>query len=289
MTDKTVLIVGYGRAGKRHAALAKGLGLQVYVYDPNLPRKPYIDSYHNCMYRDYSEFLEQQWFFPGFDYIIICTPPDLHLKQISHFLEIGAKAILCEKPLCAIGQLDEAKTLPPDAPVMVAYNYRYHPGLLSQQGTFIKNIQMYCRQYRVDLPDWGLLLDHCSHDLDIVRMMSKSEIKINDARRQRLTTSYHMAITDTCPISENTEQWQLYFSNGTITEIVSDKKVTRAARISGLSTISNSTIEIDPSPTMFSAMWQAFLAGDYYPDLAEAIKTQELLEQCYRLNEERTQ
>lgn len=287
MIDKTILIMGYGRAGKRQAALAKGFGLAVDIYDPLYPDPGDLDGYTNR--GDYYDYEVEGKTLGDYDYVVICTPPRFHLGQIKDCLEAGVKAILCEKPLCAIGQLDEAKTLPPDAPVMVAYNYRYHPGLLSQQGTFIKNIQMYCKQYRIDLPDWGLLLDHCSHDLDIVRMMSKSEIKINDARRQRLTISYHMAITDTCSMSENTEQWQLYFSNGTITEIVSDKKVTRAARILGLSTISNSTIEIDPSPTMFSAMWQAFLAGDYYPDLAEAIKTQELLEQCYRLNEERTQ
>lgn len=286
MTDKTVLIVGYGRAGKRHAALAKGLGLQVYVYDPNLPRKPYIDSYHNCMYRDYSEFLEQQWFFPGFDYIIICTPPDLHLKQISHFLEIGAKAILCEKPLCAIGQLDEAKTLPPDAPVMVAYNYRYHPKLVAVKGK-IDSFNMYCEQYRIDLPEWGLLLDHCSHDLDIVRMVTSSDINIISAKEKFMedTLSY---------VRETLHCWEIETCQGFIMESItnSETKPREAQLLYPYPVIEvhqPKRIDIDPDPVMFSAMWQAFLAGDYYPDLAEAIKTQELLEQCYRLNEERMQ
>lgn len=43
---------------------------------------------------------------------------------------------------------------------------------------------------------------------------------------------------------------------------------------------------IDPDPAMFRDMMGAFLEGRVYPSLAEAIKTQELLETCARLASE---
>jgi predicted dehydrogenase len=113
-----------------------------------------------------------------FDLAVIATPPDLHLAQIRQCLDTDLP-VLCEKPLCGLGQLDQAKALlnhPHADKVMVAYNYRFHPKL---QG--VRRIPTYftCWQDRV-LPEWGLLLDHCSHDLDILRQLC-GEIEIKKA------------------------------------------------------------------------------------------------------------
>jgi len=264
VTDKKALILGYGRAGKRHAALAKSMGLDVYIADPDCIESVTVDGYKN------------HYFYPSsFDLVVICTPPDLHLAHIEDWLSVGVPAILCEKPLCGIGQLEHAKSLPPDAPVMVAYNYRYHHEL-AHRVAGVHSFDMYFEQQRADMPEWGLLLDHASHDLDIARMITDHELKIVSAKEtiedagQRLT-------------------WIIKTCLGDITETVTDSDINRIARIFHPRPKENIFLEsiiVDPDPMMFISMWQAFLAGDHYPDLAEAIKTQELIEQCYRLNKE---
>jgi predicted dehydrogenase len=251
MKIKNALIVGYGRAGRRHEKTLQDFGIESYKYDP------FVFTYQGI------ELLEELLQSGDIQYAVICTPPDSHLEYIKLCLAAGLK-VLCEKPLCSLGQLEKAKRLPGDAPVMVAYNYRYHPKLVEVQGK-VDVFRMHCNQSRPDLPDWGLLLDHCSHDLDIVRMITGDDVEVIGASEHNVRGVKYWLITTSC---------------GTISEMVTTVGSDRVALIK----YPGGKIDIDPDPAMFQNMWKAFLGGDYYPDLTEAIKTQELLETCSQLD-----
>lgn len=290
MSDN-VLIIGYGRAGKRHAAQAAKLGLDVYVYDPFLfPNRIEDDGYFATTtgrpspHNDLSEDL--QWVIgDGEGYAVVCTPPKDHLWQIELCLEAGMK-VLCEKPLCDIGQLAAAYTMFPNPtalPVMVAYNYRYHPKLVETKGQFnLDPVKMVCEQYRPELPEWGLLLDHCSHDLDIMRMVTGKMLVVDCAHYDEYENKYF--VNDGPPGFETFKSWTIHLSGNTISETVTDNpKAPRRATIeSGFRKI----IEIDPDPRMFDDMWAAFLRDDYENSLSESMRTQQLIEKCFELNEQ---
>jgi predicted dehydrogenase len=276
---KSVLIIGYGRAGKRHKEIANNLGYEAYLYDP------FVFPYQG------TELLDQLLEDKPFEHAVICTPPDSHLQYIEQCLAAGLK-VLCEKPLCGIGQLQQAKELPADgpimvtynyrsvlneevkgkspvdSPVMVAYNYRYHPELRKLRGTIIDDVSLLCGQYRDNLPEWGLLLDHCSHDLDIVSSIWQRALEVVSAAYQK-----NSSITS----------WDIQTTAGHIFEAVVSHPIDRHAKLR----FGCNDLNIDAPEEMYLDMWAAFLRGEYYPNLSEAIKTQELLEACYRLNEER--
>lgn len=257
MTE-SVLIIGYGRAGKRHKDQAEALGLEPFAYDP-------------WVFPHQGRELLESFLAEGLaTHAVIATPPDSHLDYIRLCLDAGLP-VLCEKPLCALGQLDEAKTLldhPQIYRLMIAYNWRYHPKLKQSQKSFTNGLFLDCWQFRDNLPDWGLLLDHCSHDLDILRFAATEDITIEEA--------YHYQ-------SKNMQTWEIMTSAGRIRESVT---YVESKRIANLYYAPGRFIELDPLPEMYADMWKAFLRGDYRPGLLEAIKTQELLEKCHHLNGE---
>ena len=96
-----VLIIGYGHAGKRHAANAEALGHEVVVHDPPLGREPAWEA----------------------DAAVVASPPWLHFTESLELLAKGIPALV-EKPFCLPHQL-EATRLAVDAahvPVMVGHN-----------------------------------------------------------------------------------------------------------------------------------------------------------------------
>lgn len=265
------IIIGYGRAGKRHEKYLKAAGVEVDIYDPILFQHT----------PDLGKFLEY-----GYDIAVIATPPYLHLAQIKQCLEHGVKAILCEKPLCDFGQIEEAKNLlryhGEAWRVGVSFNYRWHPWLAhaykvreAWQNTDAE-WTLYSRQYRADLPEWGLLLDHCSHGLDTLRWLG-GEVSIETA------THY----------TGEPERWILTGSAGTrkftmVEEVWRTASATsRESFVRGpISTVF--TAEAHDVDVMYKTMWKAFLEhyamGTAFPvGLDEAIKTQRLLEEVKAL------
>lgn len=286
------LIVGFGRAGKRHAKMLDELGIAWGAVDPNYPLE--LDS-PGCMYRcadfDYTMFYDAR----RFDFAVIATPPDLHLQQIRQCLDAGL-SVLCEKPLCGLGQLAEAEALlahPNAHKVMVAYNFRHHPKLIEAHkynkylkaditGFYPKPPKwMTCWQDR-DLPDWGLLLDHVSHDLDILRFLC-GDITIENAKYYPVgsfaqdTRRQMWEITVKVPGLPEWEEGRVRLR---------ESVGTYADRRAKLEYEDGGELDIDADPVMFRDMWESFLGGEYYPGLAEAIETQRLLEDAWRLTNE---
>lgn len=151
-----VVVFGLGRAGRAHVRRLRGLGVECVTVDPDPVRGADFVSFEAWQAAQANVC----------EYGVIATPPDTHLDLVEKLTGLGLR-VLCEKPLCGFGQL--TRTLTWTQPnVMVYYNYAWHPvvrRLRDRAGASM--VYMDCAQQRV-VPEWGLLLDHGSHDLFIL-------------------------------------------------------------------------------------------------------------------------
>lgn len=274
------LIIGLGRAGRRHSNILDRLGISWDYIDPNVDKidlnpdgfERFRGSLGDLLVQKERMNLAGFWY----DFAVIATPPDLHLTQIRQCLDVGLP-VLCEKPLCGLGQLAEAEALlehPGAGRVMVGFNWRFHPEVIKLRNipddAGVKWTEFDFCQYRPSLPDWGLLLDHCSHDLDIFSFITKSIPAIVEAEYGE-TQVYKI--------------WEIILKNGFIRDYVSnDENEPRSGQIrTYYGNGSIGIMNLQPDPAMYTAMWEAFLGGRYEPGLEEAIETQRLLERCEEL------
>lgn len=269
------LIIGYGRAGQRHGRLLDDLGIDWVYCDPNIEQPP---GTGRISWEVITESVEAKQLRLFYNFVVICTPPRFHLGHTKLFLEAGLP-VLCEKPLCDIGQLSEAEKLlehPLSGQVMIAHNFRFHPALIQARGKVPQ--WMTCYQDR-ELPDWGLLLDHCSHDLDILRFLC-GEVSIQSVRYYPTGSFAHDARRQMWEIMVKVHglpDWQQQ------TIRLRESVGTYPDRKAKLEYEDGAELDIDPGPAMFKAMWDSFLSGRYEPGLEEAIKTQRLLEDAWRM------
>ena len=128
--DLSVLLVGCGSIGKRHARVLVRLGIKdIRVCDPNsdqvaglLKETPQVRTVPS-----FEQGLEEK---P--DTVFVLTPPELHVRMISQALATRCH-VFCEKPLsdsldgvlALMAQADSS-----DKKVMVGLCFRYHEGLL---------------------------------------------------------------------------------------------------------------------------------------------------------------
>ena len=250
MTEKT-LIIGFGRAGQRHAKELKTRNIDFAVVEPAAVQSPPGRE-------RYSQLNQVPW--RDFTSAIIATPPTLHPEQIFACLSNGLP-LLCEKPLCDIGQLGLLDDLLDDDPVMVAYNYRYHTALKAALAGGENPHSLYCYQYRDNLPDWGLLLDHCSHDLDIARMFGRTEVKRSCYTKTATLESWHINL-------EGFDIIETIFWHG------------NPLRIANLYS-GNGTIEITPDRQMHRTMYDLFYMRYFGDSLEQALVTQHMLEAAF--------
>lgn len=264
---KKVLILGYGRAGKRWGDICLARGYTVMAYDP-------VAKDYPAQITPFPQGLKSAsrlgLVFSQLDFVIICTPPNQHLDDISLLLELGVVDILCEKPLCSIGELERAKSLLSEKYIMVAYNYAYHP-LMHKIGSSSDFYQLACSQHREQIPDWGLLLDHCSHDLDIANRFLGDDA--------RVTYAYSRT-------SAGIERWFIGLINDKQNFFIEEsvylaRKVSREAILKSwnMGEIVDTGIDLDPDPKMFEDMLDAFLDGAR--NSRSALITQRLLEETY--------
>lgn len=171
MTAHSVLVVGYGSIGARHARLLVDAGCNVAVVskrEVNFPKQ--------------FRTLEEGWLLHQPSLVILANPTAAHYAALVELVQLGySESVLVEKPL-----FDKSTALPENKfrQLRVAYNLRFHPALIRLrevlQGQRVVSVQAYVGQY---LPDWrpgvdyrncysahaehggGALLD-LSHDLD---------------------------------------------------------------------------------------------------------------------------
>lgn len=267
MADIDVIIVGYGSAGKRHEKAARARGLSVVTVDPDHTRKALMFDYEHA-FRAYSPKM-----------VVVATPPDGHLEVVNYALEL-TPYVLCEKPLCDVGEIEDAQRVidkHPDQKVNVAYNYRYHAalkGVLEDDGE-IKSLTMTCVQHRLVRPSWGYLLDHVSHDLDIVRMFLGDNIVVHEAER-------HMNIdSESIIVSGARGDTGVY-----IRDCVYNSAVDRSAIIYTVHDDFGEFIDVFADPQMYEIMWDRFLEAyntksDIDISMSDALITQKLIDDVY--------
>lgn len=129
-TDLSVLVVGCGSIGKRHARVLHSLGVaDVRACDP-VPEQRLAfsaESPNVRMFDSYEAGLQDR---P--DTVLICTPPAMHIPMARQAIAAGCHALL-EKPLSdTLEGIDdlEAMAARADKKLMVALCFRYHEGLL---------------------------------------------------------------------------------------------------------------------------------------------------------------
>lgn len=191
MAKKTkVLIIGFGRAGKRHAKLLRThfpeRNCVFGIIDHRVKASDNIEQYiidnaiYNSMLYDksFDDALNIGW-----DIAIIATPPQYHLWYMEKCIS-NHMWVMLEKPLCDFDQLDLAShiigTYTYNYRVMVSYNYRFNPDLsvtTSVDSEHSNHWTVFSRQHRQELPPWGLVLDHVSHDIDNIRFLSNHDIE----------------------------------------------------------------------------------------------------------------
>lgn len=269
MPDIDVIIVGYGSAGKRHEKAARSRNMSVVTVDPDHTRKALMFDYEHA----FRAFKPQM--------VVVATPPDNHLEIIEAALEV-TPYVLCEKPLCGHGQLDWAKAIVetyPNQRVNVAYNYRYHAGIRTflESGLEFYNFNMICEQHRKVKPSWGYLLDHVSHDVDIMRMLIGDGVE--------LTGAEHVYGSDSTVWSAGFRSQNQFF---TISDSVTRDEVERVAGIHCHNSGEKDGffINIDADPMMYELMWDDFVVasdtgGEVDIPMQDAIVTQEILDRIY--------
>lgn len=262
--DLPVLICGYGSAGKRHEKILKSLGIpddMILTADPDESKGA-----------DYADLHEALVFFgpKDFSIVVLATPPNQHIEDMFTAIRTTGAYVMCEKPLCSLEHIGRARSAianmgSQSGRVMVAYNYAFHPKLENVNASG-KLITLNCFQYRENYPEWGILLDHVSHDLQIVSS----------------ALGYIPSPTSVLHIDNDYEEtWLLNFEeNISICETVTKHPIDdRSATLN----VNGNIISIDADFGMYKKMWQYFLPvfnarGRFTKNtLPEAIAIQDVL------------
>jgi len=129
-TDLSVLIVGCGSIGKRHARVLRSLGVaDIRACDP-APEQRLALSAESPSVRMYDSFEAGLRDRP--EAVLICTPPQMHIPMARQAIQAGCH-VLTEKPLSdTLDGIDELERLAAGSgkKVMVALCFRYHEGLI---------------------------------------------------------------------------------------------------------------------------------------------------------------
>lgn len=131
MSEKHILIVGTGSAGKRHGANFASLGCRISCVDPREDRRNELAE-QIPLAGGFAEIEEALVNNSDFDGVAITSPPSFHVDQAISALDKGLPVML-EKPVSP--GLDEALRLEAavqrnNVPLLLGYTYRWWPPLV---------------------------------------------------------------------------------------------------------------------------------------------------------------
>ena len=268
-----VLIVGYGRAGTRHATMLRKIlsSIEIVAVDPFV-------THEDVLFFDLKDALDNN---RRYDFSVICTPPDQHINDIRVCLDRGIKVIMCEKPICGLGQIKEAEDLG-DVPVMVAYNYRFHQEVaraLKRTQQPGKKWQCFSDQQRTVWPNWEFVVDHTGHTFDLLHILADSMTVDSAVQLTHRTDDGYKA---------GTTLWiQGKTADGTKVEIadcVRKYPVERRAWINGPC----GYLDMTKNAGMFERLWASFFSAlskreKFAINVKEALVAQRLIEDTNRI------
>ena len=272
-----ILIIGFGRAGKRHARLLTSMGITTGILDTNPVDYDEIDAIYGDhrprVYTNFETAVEDNiW-----NIACIATPPQFHLNYIEQCLQ-NSMWVTCEKPLSDFGRIYDIEAmlrskLPLEC-VQIQYNYRYNSDM-QEFDTSIKSYgwQLITSQYRPDLPEWGTILDHLSHAVDIVRWTSKKNFSILDCTQRLYPDKQEIVVN-----GKMDDGTPVYFFD----QVCLSGKPYRVSRL--ISPFGY--MEITPNPQMFVKMYESFfenyrLGLPQYPGVKDALETQKILQKIF--------
>lgn len=223
---KTLLVVGSGSIGTRHARNARLLGLDVVVSDVDESRARALaqEVGAKAHYADYKKALAEM---PEIDAAVIATPSGLHVEEALYLAGKGMP-IFMEKPLAtSLEGLDELVRLVGEKKLvtMMGQSYRWHEGFLKlktllESGVLGKVLRAdhSAKEY---LPNWhperdyrqeyaaqkrlggGALFTSMSHTLDFIEWLFGTIVELK-GRKERLG-DLEMDADDTVSISGKTD------------------------------------------------------------------------------------
>lgn len=131
--DKTLLVIGCGSIGARHARNARAIGARVVLADPNQARTQALaqEIEAQAVCSDYKEALEKLG--SQIDACIVATPSSMHLEAALYCARRGIHLFI-EKPLATqVEGLDELVEVVREHGVvtMIGQSYRFHEGFLA--------------------------------------------------------------------------------------------------------------------------------------------------------------
>jgi len=187
----SILILGVGSIGRRHARVLRKLGISdLRICDINnenlslcLSEGPISKTYKN-----FSSALDDN---P--DVVWVCTPPGLHISQTVKALEHGCH-VFCEKPLSKSikgTELLKKTLLKTDKQFMVGFCFRFHAGMMAAKqiinqgkiGTFYSGIFQMAENISVVRPDYQSLFTlheggvfDLAHEIDLACWFAESPV-----------------------------------------------------------------------------------------------------------------
>lgn len=172
--SQKALVIGYGSAGQRHAALLRGLGLEVGV----VSRRPLPDGSGDAT-------LESGLARLAPDYVVVADETARHAETLERLAAGGfGGRVLVEKPL-----FDRALPLPANrfAGLAVAYQLRFHPAVaalrdalprigrpvsvqayVGQHLALWRPTRPYSQSYSAKAAEGGGALRDLSHEIDLL-------------------------------------------------------------------------------------------------------------------------
>lgn len=205
-------VLGTGRIGKIH--------IKNLINHPNIILKaiadPFIDegfakSFKLDFYKNKDAILKDK----EIDAVFICTPSDTHYELIKACIA-AKKAVFCEKPVdLDLNRILEIKALieQENAFLQVGFNRRFDSNFKHLAGLVEKNELGQILQVHIISRDFspppkayvessgGMFLDMSIHDFDMLRFLSKSEVKEIFVNAKNLVTDYKELDIDTATIN----------------------------------------------------------------------------------------
>lgn len=154
--SKSILVVGCGSIGERHAKNLSALGHDLWLFDIDTEKQREVAAATDAMSVDsVSEGIEHD---P--DCVFVCTPSDKHVGPAQQAAEAGCDLFI-EKPLSnnADGVLQLLDTIERnDIVSMIGCNYRFHPAMRTVKTLLDDNAVGHVVSARIEtgsyLPDW---------------------------------------------------------------------------------------------------------------------------------------